>query len=201
MHATLCDYLADIVQNAIEAGAAHIQVEVTETESIVSVTVTDNGKGMDAATQARIWDPFYSEPGKHARRRVGLGLPLLRQAVEATGGELRFASNPGAGTAIRFSLPARHLDTPPLGDLPGTLLGLLAHDHPYELAVTRVRNQEHYAISRAELADVLGDLREAGNLALARDFLRGQEDDLIQTTHDDAAGIRPDARCKEPHQP
>ncbi len=201
MHATICDYLADIVQNSIEAGAARIQVEMTETESTVSVTVTDNGQGMDAATQARIWDPFYSEPGKHARRRVGLGLPLLRQAVEATGGELRIESAPGAGTVIGFALPARHLDTPPLGDLSGTLLGLLAHDGDYDLMFTRARGRKHYAVSRAELSGVLGDLREAGNLALARDFLRGQEDDLIQTTHDDAAGLRPDARCKETHQP
>ncbi|NLC82893.1 MAG: ATP-binding protein, partial [Lentisphaerae bacterium] len=56
MHATLCDYLADIAQNAIEAGASVIGMDVTENDGQVMVKVTDNGKGMDAATQARLWD-------------------------------------------------------------------------------------------------------------------------------------------------
>lgn len=178
MHATLCDYLADIVQNAIEAGASVINMDVAENGGQVMVKVTDNGKGMDANARARIWDPFYSEAGKHARRRVGLGLPLLRQAVEATGGGLALDSVPGVGTTVRFTLPARHLDTPPLGDFPGTLLGLMTHDGDYDLRLRRTRDGRSYAVSRAELMEALGDLRRAENLVLARDFLRGQEADL-----------------------
>lgn len=187
MHATICDYLADIVQNAIEAGASRIAVGLTEDENHVRVTVTDNGKGMDAATQAHIWDPFYSEAGKHAHRRVGLGLPLLRQAVEATAGELSLESAAGQGTTLRFAFDTRHLDAPPLGDLPVTLLGLLAFEGTYDLQLTRRRFGKAYAISRAELADALGDLHAAGNLALARDYLRGQELDLANTSKDDPA--------------
>ena len=179
MHATLCDYLADIAQNAIEAGATVIEVDVGEDGEQVKVRVSDNGKGMDAATQARIWDPFYSEAGKHARRRVGLGLPLLRQAVEATGGSLALDSVPGVGTTVCFTLPARHLDTPPLGDFPGTLLGLMTHDGVYDLRYRRTRAARSYAVSRAALTEALGDLRRAENLVLARDFLRGQEADLM----------------------
>ncbi len=181
MHATLCDYLADIVQNAIEAGASVIGMDVAEDDGQVMVKVTDNGKGMDADAQARLWDPFYSEAGKHAFRRVGLGLPLLRQAVEATGGKLALDSVPGAGTTVRFTLPARHLDTPPIGDLPGTLLGLMTHDGDYDLRLRRKRGGRDYAVSRAELTEALGDLRRAENLVLARDFLRGQEADLTNT--------------------
>ena len=197
MHATLCDYLADIVQNSIEAGASRITIELIEDGEQVKIAVTDNGKGMDAARQARIWDPFYSEPGKHNHRRVGLGLPLLRQAVEATGGEIALTSSVGKGTSIRFTFDARHLDTPPLGDLPSTMLGLLAHDGAYDLCLTRARFGQTYAISRAELAEVLGDLREAGNLVLARDFLRSQEDDLIHTTTDDLADASTGGQRKE----
>ena len=83
MHATICDCLADTVQNAIEAGATRIEVRLEEDAEAVKLLIRDNGKGMDDATLARVWDPFFTEPGKHARRRVGLGLPLLRQMVEA----------------------------------------------------------------------------------------------------------------------
>ena len=88
MHATICDCLADAVQNAIEAGATRIEAVLEEDDEAVRITVRDDGKGMDGATLARVWDPFFTEPGKHARRRVGLGLPLLRQMAEATGGEV-----------------------------------------------------------------------------------------------------------------
>ena len=198
MHATLCDYLADIAQNAIEAGASVIGMDVTENDGQVMVKVTDNGKGMDAATQARLWDPFYSEAGKHAHRRVGLGLPLLRQAVEATGGGLTLDSVPGAGTTVRFTLPANHLDTPPLGDLPGTLLGLMAHDGAYDLRVQRARGARGYAASRAELMEALGELRTAGSLALARDYLRGLETDLTNTNNEEPRDAVPGGSGEEP---
>lgn len=197
MHATICDYLADLVQNAIEAGGTRIGVELAENEEQLMIDVTDNGKGMDAAAQARIWDPFYSEPGKHDRRRVGLGLPLLRQAVEATGGTITLDSAPGRGTAIQFSFPVRHVDCPPLGDLPGTLLGLMAHDGDYELTLARSRMDRAYVIRRSELADALGDLREAGNLVLAREFLRGQEADLMNTSSDGLPEAASGARQEE----
>lgn len=178
MHATLCDYLADIVQNSIEAGATLIEVGLAEDADKVNIRVKDNGKGMDAATQARIWSPFYSEPGKHSHRRVGLGLPMLRQAVEAANGHGAIESAPGRGTTISFSFDTRHWDAPPLGDVPGTLLGLMTHDGGYDLRFERSRGDRSYAISRDELAEALGDLREVQNLVLARDFLRGWEDDL-----------------------
>jgi len=197
MHATLCDYLADIAQNAIEAGATVIEVDVGEDGEQVKVRVSDNGKGMDAATQARLWDPFYSEAGKHARRRVGLGLPLLRQVVEATGGGLALDSVPGAGTTVRFTLPAGHLDTPPLGDLPGTLLGLMAHDGDYDLQFRRTRAGRGYAASRAELMEALGELRTAGSLALARDYLRGLETDLTNTNNEEPRNTCPGGSGEE----
>ena len=92
MHATICDCFADTVQNAIEAGASRIDAELTENGETVKVVIKDNGKGMDEAVLKRVWDPFYSEAGKHDKRRVGLGLPLLRQMVEATGGKLTLDS-------------------------------------------------------------------------------------------------------------
>jgi len=185
VHATLCDYLADIAQNAIEAGASLVEVDVDEDGENVKVRVGDNGKGMDAATQARLWDPFYSEEGKHDHRRVGLGLPLLRQVVEATGGGFKLDSLPGKGTTVSFSLPAAHLDTPPLGDLPGTFLSLMAHDGTYDLQVRRTRGTQGYAASRAELLDALGELQTVGSLVLARDYLRGLETELTNMNNEE----------------
>jgi signal transduction histidine kinase len=47
VHATLGDSLADIVRNAVEAGASRIDVEMTEEAAHAKVSVTDKGKGMN----------------------------------------------------------------------------------------------------------------------------------------------------------
>ena len=77
MHATLADVIADTTQNSIEAGASRVELTVMERDNRIAVTIVDNGKGMDADTVSRAFNPFYTEPGKHDSRRVGLGLPIL----------------------------------------------------------------------------------------------------------------------------
>lgn len=178
MHATLCDYFADTVQNAIEAGASRIDAGLCENGETVKVLIRDNGKGMDETALKRVWDPFYSEPGKHDRRRVGLGLPLLRQMVEATGGSLALKSERGAGTELEFCFNARHLDAPPMGDVPTTLITLMNYEGPFELCFRHARGEKAYTVCRSELLEALGDLHDASSLVLARQFLRDQESDL-----------------------
>ena len=82
MHATIADVIADTAQNSIEAGASRVEVALVEDGVTVSVRIADNGKGMDEATQRRAFNPFYTEPGKHDKRKVGLGLPILKQICE-----------------------------------------------------------------------------------------------------------------------
>lgn len=175
MHASICDTLSDLVQNSLEAGATRVELDVYTGPDKVSARVTDNGKGMDRATLEKAVEPFYSEAGKHDRRRVGLGLPLLYQTAQAVNGTVDIRSAPGQGTTVSFAFDARHLDTPPLGDLPATVLGLMTFEGDYDLVLTRKTSASGYSVSRRELIDALGDLREASNLILARDFLKSQE--------------------------
>ena len=178
MHASVCDTIADLVQNSVEAGASRVELDVYTGPDTIKVRVTDNGKGMDQATLAKAVDPFYSEPGKHDHRRVGLGLPLLYQTAEAVNGKVDIQSAPGKGTTVRFVFDARHLDTPPLGDLPGTVLGLMTFSGAYDLVLTRRTPSDSYTLARSQLIETLGDLEDASNLMLARDFLKAQEAQL-----------------------
>lgn len=178
MHVSLGDYLTDIVQNAVEAGANLVIADVLENGGAVEVNVADNGKGMDEGALKRAFDPFYTEPGKHAGRRVGLGLPFLRQAVEQAGGMLDVKSEPGTGTSVHVRFPSDHVDTPPAGDMAGTLTALMALPGGYELVVHRRRGDAAYTVSRNELAGAIGDLETAGALGLARRYFDGQEETL-----------------------
>ena len=178
MHASVCDTIADLVQNAIEAGASQVELVVDTGPDAIRVRVADNGKGMDQATLAKAADPFFSEAGKHDHRRVGLGIPLLLQTAEAVNGRVDIQSEPGRGTTVEFTFDARHLDTPPLGNLPETVLGLMTFCGAYDLVVRRQTPAGGYSVSRRELTEALGNLEEPSNLVLAREFLRSQEQDL-----------------------
>ena len=178
MHATLADVIADTAQNSIEAGAKHVTVSLMEDGSTISVTIADNGKGMDEATQKRAFDPFYTEPGKHDKRKVGLGLPILKQICEECDGGLSLKSEKGIGTTLSYHFAARHIDLPPMGDIAKMVLTLFNYPGDFELVFTHKKGAEEYSISRTELADAVGGLESVEGLSLAGEFLSGQEEAL-----------------------
>jgi hypothetical protein len=170
--------MTDIVQNAVEAGATEIELDVNETAEWIEFEVRDNGKGMSSAVQAKAADPFYSDGRKHAHRRVGLGLPFLYQTAEAAGGSAELRSQEGHGTTVRFRAQANHVDLPPLGDFAGTAALLLTLLPAGELTIRRTRHGESYTLSRRELEEALGGLSDAGHLTLLKTYTASQEQNL-----------------------
>ena len=178
MHATLADVIADTAQNSIEAGSAKVEVSVVEAAGRIAVDIRDNGKGMDEATVKRAFDPFYTEPGKHDKRKVGLGLPLLKQICEACGGGVSLKSEKGVGTHLSYFFDSTNIDLPPMGDLAETLVTLFNYPGSFEFVFTHRRGEEEYTISRSELADAVGGLESVAGIGLATEFLRSQEESL-----------------------
>jgi hypothetical protein len=177
MHYGLGDYVLDITQNAVEAGPKEVVVELDESEEGFRVIVSDDGRGMTADERARALDPFYTDGTKHARRKVGLGLPFLAQAVELAGGRWSIESEKGVGTKVRFDFPAASVDSPPAGDLPSLILGLLCLPGDHEMIVRRSGPRGSYELRRSELADAVGGLERASSLALLKDYLASMEYD------------------------
>ncbi len=68
----------------------------------IALTVADTGSGMDEATQARIFEPFFSTKGITG---TGLGLWISQEIVGKHEGTLRVRSRVGAGTVFRMFLP------------------------------------------------------------------------------------------------
>lgn len=117
-------HILDIIQNSIAAGAARIEICVDgdTTANLLTITITDNGKGMDAELLKKVRDPFTTT---RTTRRVGLGIPMLIAASETCGGHLELESTPGKGTRISASFILDHIDRTPMGDITGTLLSVI----------------------------------------------------------------------------
>lgn len=178
MHPTHCDTLLDIVQNAFESGATEVRLDLARRGSRLEAEVRDNGGGMDAETLEKALDPFWTDGAKHPGRKVGLGLPFLKQAAEQCGGEFAIESAPGRGTTVRFAFDRTHVDAPPMGDVAGTLAALMAWPGERELAVRREEDGRAYEVRRTELAAALGGLQAAGALALMKEFILSNEREI-----------------------
>jgi signal transduction histidine kinase len=73
------------------------------------VTVGDTGVGIDAAEQAKVFEPFYrSRRDRRFPQGMGLGLSIARDLVDAHGGSLEVESAPAEGSRFTIRLPLEH---------------------------------------------------------------------------------------------
>jgi len=117
-------HLLDIAENSVAAQAKNITLTVKEdlVNDRLRLVVQDDGKGMDADMVARVVDPFVTS---RTTRKVGLGIPLLKEAAEACKGFLKIDSAPGKGTTLTVEFQHSNIDRMPLGDVAGTVLSLV----------------------------------------------------------------------------
>lgn len=116
-------HLLDMAENSISAQAHTVHVSVTENfrTDRLSVSVEDDGCGMTEEIVKQVIDPFYTS---RTTRKIGLGIPLLKEQAETCNGKMNIISKPGAGTKIEASFQHSHIDRMPLGNLPTTFLAL-----------------------------------------------------------------------------
>lgn len=113
-HILLVQLLRNLLSNALKFRGdrppeIHVSAKKRAAEWVISVC--DNGLGIDPSQHERIFEPFRrlqrsGEPGS------GLGLTLVKRAVEQHGGRIWVDSHPGEGACFRFTLPIRATQAP-----------------------------------------------------------------------------------------
>ncbi len=120
----LSAHVLDIAENSVMANGTEIVIEILENKSkdTLVFSIKDNGKGMSEDFILKVTDPFTTT---RTTRRVGMGLPFLKQSAELCDGGLDISSTPGKGTKTTATFRMSSIDRPPLGDVPATMMTLL----------------------------------------------------------------------------
>lgn len=150
----LASHILDIAQNSVRAEAKLIEIRILEDpgKNKFDIEIEDNGCGMDAETLRRVRDPFFTS---RTVRKVGLGIPLLQQNAERTGGEVQISSWPDRGTIVKACFGHSHLDRPPLGDIGDTLLLLAIANPDIRFRYEHTTPKGQYVFDTQEINQVL----------------------------------------------
>lgn len=105
--------LTNLVSNAHKytPDEGHIDIWLRPSESFVEIGVRDNGIGISAENQARLFTQFFRAEDEAVREQTGwgLGLSIVKMMVEAQGGEIWFESSFGVGSTFAFTVPSANI--------------------------------------------------------------------------------------------
>lgn len=171
----------DIVQNSLTAGANEVFVHVTENmeTDLLTIMVEDNGRGMDKETVVKVSDPYYTT---RTTRKVGLGIPLLKQHAEMAGGKLVLDSEPGKGTKLEATFLHSHVDRQELGDLAGVMVILVGANPNIRFVYKHRVNESEVVFDTTEVEEVLDGvpINEPGVLKYLREMIGEQLAELTE---------------------
>ena len=97
--------LGELLKNARQSGATKIRIDCRPEADgrMTALVVADDGAGMDTTTVARATEPFFTT--RAVGDGVGLGLSMVKGALDQWGGRLKLVSELGKGTTVTLLLP------------------------------------------------------------------------------------------------
>lgn len=147
-------HLMDLVQNSVTAGAAHIAISMEiSCGDCLKMTIKDDGRGMDEKEIKWAESPFGTS---RTTRKVGLGIPLMKENALRTGGTFSLTGEKGRGVRLEAVIRLTHIDCIPLGDVAGTVAALvIANPDKPEILFTLKNEKEEARFDTEEVKQVL----------------------------------------------
>lgn len=171
----------DIAQNSIKAGANLVEIKVVRMrdQGTLTLTIDDNGCGMNEEQLEHVIDPFFTS---RSTRRVGLGVPFLRQAALACEGDFEITSEVGVGTKVYALFNTNHIDCMPLGDINGTIFSLVVMNENLDFVYTYRVDDKEFTLDTREIREILGDVSFQSNevSSFLRDYLSENQSEVEQ---------------------
>jgi len=174
-------HILDIVQNAISAEADNILIFIDENmmDDKLTITIIDDGSGMDEHYTKQVVNPFTTS---RKTRRVGMGLPLLKQAAIECMGDLMIESTLHVGTKVEVWFQHSHINRVPIGNMVETIIALLINGSHFNLQYTHKINEQQMIFDTREIRQILGDvpLNHPDVIEWIRKSLQGEIMELYQ---------------------
>ncbi len=148
-------YILDLTQNSVTAGAKNIRITISfdPGSDNLTIIIQDDGCGMDEALLKRVTSPFTTT---RKTRKVGLGIPMIKQLCEMCEGTFRLESTVNVGTKLTLLFKASHVDLPPMGDLPDTFVALInGTPEGIEFVLDYQKGNESFLFDTKEIRQVL----------------------------------------------
>jgi two-component system heavy metal sensor histidine kinase CusS len=103
--------LSNLIMNALKYSpdGGLITIQAVRGEDLVSISVSDQGVGIDKEHLARLYDRFYRVPETKLlhKKGAGLGLSIVKSIMELHGGSVAISSEHGVGTKVTLLFPVR----------------------------------------------------------------------------------------------
>jgi len=175
----LAMHILDILQNSLSALATFIKLTVFEDidNDLLVITIEDNGKGMTPEQVSKLSDPFYTS---RTTRKVGMGIPLLKQSAEQSGGGVDIESKQGVGTQVTASFKYSNIDRPPLGDVANAFILTVSANPDVDFILRYIVGKNEYVFDTVEVKEALEGtpLNDASIVRILTDMIRDNIEDL-----------------------
>lgn len=150
----IAQHILDIAHNSISAESTLIDIYILKSQQkkLLELLIKDNGKGMSKEVLDKVADPYTTS---RTTRKVGMGIPLLKQNAEQSDGTFSISSAEKKGTMVNASFQLDHLDTPPMGDVVDTVVGMATSQPEIDFIFTYITDQGEFIFNTKDVKEAL----------------------------------------------
>ena len=165
-------HILDIVMNSIKADASQVEINIEDSikNNWLKITIADNGRGMSEDVINRVTNPFYTT---RTTRKVGLGIPMLKEACERCNGYLKIESKTGVGTKVFCYFERDNIDRAPLGNMGETIMTIINSGDGFELIYNHKTDEGEFIFDTREVKKMLEemDINNIGVLLWIKEYI------------------------------
>lgn len=175
--------ILDIAQNSIVAKATLIEIEVdVDKREFLTITIKDNGVGMDKETLENVTDPFFTS---RKTRKIGLGVPLFKQLAEITGGIFDIKSEVGKGTTVKAVFDTTNIDYTPLGDVWDTVALLIQMNKNIDFVYTVKKDGKQFVCDTRQLKEVMDgmSLTDISVVQFIKEYIKENQTEILKRSY------------------
>lgn len=165
-------HILDIAMNSISANATLIEITIEESKmnNLIKIIIKDNGHGMSDETKKSVDNPFFTT---RTTRKVGLGIPLLKDACKRSNGYLHINSKLGEGTIVECTFERDNIDRAPIGNMGDTIITIINSLDDCELLYKYSTDEGSFVLSTIEIRNILNgaDIRSIDVLIWIKKYI------------------------------